>query len=205
MVKSIAITGGIGCGKSQLRSLLEKLGYPCCNADDLAREILSDSSVVSSLKQKFGSNIFSSDGALDRVALRHQVFENIEARKALEAITHPAIATLYTKKKEALAAVSNNCWFFYEAALVFEAKREKEFNAIVVVTAKDDIRIKRLRENRNLAEDVVRKIMSSQILDVEKAKHADVVIDNSGDLNELESQAHALVHMLYKKFSLLPC
>lgn len=201
MARAVAITGGIGSGKSQLRAILERLGYVCCNADILSREIFEFEDVRNQIKAAFGKKAFDAAGEFDRQYIRDLVFADESRRKELEAITHPAIANLFSSKMKSLTALSPNAWMFYEAAVILESKRHSDFDAVVLVTASEDIRLARLASNRGMDGALARKIMATQMPEGEKAKFADFVIDNSGDLSTLETKAIELVRYLEKKFS----
>lgn len=199
MVKTIAITGGIGSGKSELRKIFENLGYVAFNADQLARDILHEQDVVHDLVSAFGSDIFVK-GELQREKLRDIVFNDQAKRKQLESITHPAIAKLFAKHKRTLESLGTSTWMFYEAAVIIESNRHKEFDALILVTAKEDVRVERLGGLRGVDEQTARRVMQAQLSDVEKAKHADFIIDNSGSKDELLQNAQMVILALQKKF-----
>lgn len=201
MVKTIAITGGIGSGKSELRKIFENLGYLAFNADQLARDILHEQNVVQELISVFGTDIFFK-GELQREKLRDIVFNDAAKRKQLEAITHPAIAKLFEKHKQTLENLGTSTWMFYEAAVIIESNRHKEFDALILVTASEDVRVERLGSVRGIDEQIARRVMQAQLSDVEKAKHADFIIDNSGSKTELRQKAQILITGLQNKFGL---
>lgn len=201
MVKTIAITGGIGSGKSEFRKAIAAAGYTCVSADELARDVLLDSKVTDALRVAFGSDIFDAGGQLLREKLRDVVFHDPGKKKTLESITHPAIARLFAEKREALARSSPGAWLFYEIPLLFETNKQSEFDVIIVVTADEQSRITRLKESRQLPEEVIRKIMAAQVPEADKIRQAHIVVNNSGNLHDLQNQVAKVQTFLRNKFA----
>lgn len=201
MVKSIAITGGIGSGKSTISKMLSNLGYCVFDADIFAREVLFYPEIESRIKSIFGSYVFLEKGQLNRDLIRKMIFDDHSLKKKLESILHPAIEEEFNVKKQILASLSKSVWLFYETSLIIEIGKRKHFDACVVVTAKHESKFNRLNQSRNMSEEQFQKIISTQMTDEEKVKHADFVIENSGHLQDLEQSVLNLLQFLYKKFS----
>lgn len=199
MVKKIVITGGIGSGKTSVTKILQNLGYCIWDADIFAREALFLPEVEQNLKSVFGTQIYTSPGQLDRVALRQKVFSQPEQKKILESILHPAIAQLFRTRLETLEKLCPTAWVFYEAALIVEAKRVGEFDTCVLVTASESVRIKRLQESRSLSLAEIQKIIKSQTPDEEKKIHSHFIIENNKDENHLKKSVADLLSYLAEK------
>lgn len=199
MVKTIAITGGIGSGKSELTSIIENFGYVVLSADKLAREILEEADVVSQILSAFGPDVFK-DGQLIREKMRDIVFSDPQKRQTLESITHPAIAARFEKYKASLRELGQESWLFYEAPVIIESGRHVDFDALILVTATEGVRLQRLKQSRGLEESVARQIMSAQLIDSEKQKYADFVINNSGTKSDLLQNTRLAILHLQNKF-----
>ncbi|MES2614865.1 MAG: dephospho-CoA kinase [Bdellovibrionota bacterium] len=201
MVKLIAITGGIGSGKSTVSKILTSLGYCVFDADVFAREVLFYSEIESRIKSIFGSHVFIETGVLNRALIRKMIYEAPHLKKQLESILHPAIAEELKIKSQCLNKIASNAWVFYEASIILENGRKNHFDACVVVTAKQELKIKRLTHSRSLSEEDIHKIISTQMPDEEKITLADYVIENSGDFKNLEQNTFSLIKFLHAKFT----
>lgn len=201
MSKKIAITGGIGSGKSTLSKILAQMGYCVWDADVFSREVLFFPEVQSRVKTIFGDSVFISDGVLNRELVRNQIFTDSKQKKALEKILHPAMYEHFNSKFSIMNKIAPSSWIFYEASLILELGRKSYFDFCIVVVADETIKMDRLSEKRNLSQSDCKKIMSTQMSDSEKITHADYVIDNSSNLQNLEQSANKLILYLREKFS----
>lgn len=199
--KKIAVTGGIGSGKSKVMLLLKSLGYATCDADILSRLVMANTGVQSQLRATFGEEIFSSADEIDRSALGKIVFNNAAFKKKLEDIVHPAIAFEFSKKLNSLQENFPGAWLFYEAALILEASRQADFDAVILISANEALRFNRLLKNRGMSFENAQQVMQSQMSDAEKRHLSDFEIDNSGNENSLFVKVEQLVEQLRDKFS----
>ena len=197
---SIAITGGIGSGKSQVFSFLKKRGYPVLDADLIARQAVLLPDVQASLVLHFGTEAYLEDGAYHREHVRNVVFADPQKRLLLESILHPKIGHLFLEKKLSLDSISPQAWLFYEAALIFETGRQKDFDAVVLVTAPLEERFQRLQKMRGLERSVAEGIVNSQWDDSKKRVLADYCVANDGSLANLDMSTTALVDWLRERF-----
>ncbi len=186
MAKVIGLTGGIACGKSAVADLLRRRGCPVIDADDVAREVLSPGSPgLAAVVEAFGAGVLDDQGLLDRPALAEMVFSDPSARKRLEAITHPRIAALSAERmRDAVAAGAERV--FYEAALLVETGRHRDFDALWVVTAPPAAQIDRILARDGLSRAAAEARLAAQLPMDDKVALADVVIDNGGDREALE-------------------
>ena len=201
MPKKIAITGGIGSGKSSLVKILAQRGYCVWDADIFSREVLHFPEVQSRVKTIFGDSVFIDDGVLNRELVRKQIFSNSKLKKALENILHPAMFEHFSSKFAIMNKIAPSAWIFYEASLVLELGRKSFFDFCIVVVADEDKKIERLSEKRNISQSDSKKIMLTQMPDSEKITHADYIIDNSSTLQNLDDSANQLLLYLREKFS----
>jgi dephospho-CoA kinase len=150
---------------------------------------------LGAIAERFGHDVIAADGSLDRAALGALIFDDDEARLALNAITHPAIRELSSRLFDEAAAADPDAVVVYDVPLLVEALAYPDyhrFDLVVVVNADAETRIRRLVELRGLSrEDAVHRL-NSQATDSERLAIADVVIDSNGTLEETIEQADAL-------------
>ena len=178
----IALTGGIGAGKSSAGSLLARLGAIHISADQLAREILERGEEgYNQVLAHFGDLILV-NGAIDRKLLAEIVFRDPEKRNQLEKITHPLIQERF---KEIRSSLPPSSVIVYEIPLLVEnSARISDFDVILAIETEAEIRIARLAE-RGFTRQQVQGRMASQSTDVERRAIAHHVIENNGDKEEL--------------------
>lgn len=191
----LGITGGIGTGKSRISEMFRALGAVVVSADELAREVvLPGSPVLERLAERFGPGVIAPDGTLDRKALGDIVFADPAARQDLNGIVHPAIAAL---SRSRLREISGRVpLVVYEAPLLFEAGAEGRVDAVLVVTASEEVQLRRLMARDNFGEPEARARIAAQMSQEEKVARADYVIDNSGSPEEAEKAVRALYQKL---------
>jgi dephospho-CoA kinase len=170
----IALTGGIGTGKTYISKQFLDMGIPVFYADEEAKKLYLSEKVISIFREKFEDDFFT-DNQLDFSKLSGFVFSNVENRKQIEAIIHPLVMQQF--EEWASQQVSNIVMM--ESALVFEAGLESFFYKIIVVDAPFDVRMARMK-NRNpqLTEKRLFEIMETQLPQEEKRHRADLVIWN---------------------------
>jgi dephospho-CoA kinase len=183
----IGITGGIGSGKTTACQLFEKLGVPVYYADKRAKELMEDDTKLrSEITATFGAASYQADGSLNRVYLAGVVFNNEEKLAVLNALVHPAVAADSDSWNDILAR-NNYSYSLREAALLVETGSYKLLDKLIVVTAPETERIKRVMARDGATEAQVRARINAQIPEAEKAKLADYVISNN-DLMSLAQQ-----------------
>lgn len=187
----LALTGGIGSGKSTVAGLLADRGAVIVDADAIAREIVEPGQpALEEIVKAFGAGVLAPDGHLDRPALAKIVFADPDALARLNGITHPRIAAV---SAERLAATPPGAVVVYDMPLLVEQGPAalEGWDAIVVVDAPEDIRVARLVQ-RGLSEDDARARVSSQASRADRLAVADHVIDNGGALIDLPAQVEDL-------------
>jgi len=196
MIK-IGITGGIGCGKSELCRLLEQRGIPIIHADLVAREMMeSHPEIRTQLKQAFGNDVYMPDGKLDRKRLAALIFNDELAKHRVNSIVHPHVIEYQKNELEKLERSGQYRFAGVEAALIFEARAEKQFDVIVVVAASEQTVIRRLMKRDGLSKQEIMKRIAAQMPLEEKIKRADIVIYNDGPLDELNHEVSRLLYWL---------
>ena len=181
----IGLTGGIGSGKSTVSRLLEQRGAVIVDADAIAREVVEPGSPgLGAVVEAFGPQVLAADGTLDRPALAAVVFADPEARKRLDAIVHPLVRARAT---EVAAAAPADAVVVNDVPLLVETGQAGSYDLVLVVEADPATRVARLVQRGLTAEDA-RARMAAQATDEQRRAVADVVLDNSGTLEELEAQ-----------------
>jgi dephospho-CoA kinase len=194
-LKLVGLTGGIGSGKSTVAGMIRALGVPVLDADVIAREVVAPGQPALVEIAALWPEVIGAEGALDRKRLAARVFSDPRARERLEAITHPRIQEAAIAQASALEAAGHRL-AFYEAALLVEAGRHRDFDALVVVTASPEQQLSRARARDGATDEEVRRRIGAQLSLEDKRRAATHVIDNSGDLEATRRQVEALVAAL---------
>src|SRR5664279_3346151 len=175
---TVAVTGGIGSGKSTVSTALAELGAIVVDSDVLAREVVAPGTPgLAAIAEAFGADLIGADGALDRAALAGIVFADPAARATLEGITHPLVragAARIQRESPTDAVVVNDIPILTTLAVA------ATFHLVVGVRATEGVRVTRLI-GRGLAEPDARSRIASQITEDERAALCDVLLDNNGD------------------------
>jgi dephospho-CoA kinase len=187
----VGVTGGIGSGKSAVTERFAAAGVAVVDADRAARLVVEPGTPgLAAIAQHFGPGILDEAGWLNRAALRRLVFEDPAERAWLERLTHPLIGEQIAR--ELAAASSPYC--ILSSPLLLETGQKDVADVIVVVDVPEDVQIARTVARDQNDEDLVRKIMAAQLSREERLEGADIVIDNSGtlaDLDERVAELHA--------------
>jgi dephospho-CoA kinase len=183
-VITVAVTGGIGSGKSTVSGALGQHGAVVVDSDQLARQVVAPGTPgLAAIADAFGSAMIGADGALDRAALAAVVFADPAARKTLEAITHPLVRARFDEiqRQAAPDAVVVN-----DIPLLTTLAAAATFHLVVGVRADPELRVQRLI-GRGLADTDARARMAAQLTDEQRAPLCDVMLVNHGDRDELRA------------------
>ncbi len=195
-MKVYGLTGNIGSGKSTVAGMVRELGAFTVDADEVAREIVRPGEpALSEIIDRFGREVLSADGTLDRGALAEIVFADERARKRLNGITHPKILE---RIKEKISARSGEPIVFVEASLIDRGRGGLDdlIDGLVVVTCPGELRERRVSVRDGMSLEEIRRRMDSQMSEEEKASQGDFLIKNSSDMENLRAQVQALFDAL---------
>jgi dephospho-CoA kinase len=180
------LTGGIGSGKSEVARVLGTCGALVIDADLLAREVVEvGSDGLAEVVKKFGTGVLRPDGSLDRKALGEMVFADDDKRRLLEAIVHPRVRA---RAADIEAVASQDTVVVHVIPLLVETGQADRFDLVVVVDVPEDVQIERLRRTRSMTEQEARMRIAAQASRDERLAAADLVIDNSGSIEDLRGQ-----------------
>lgn len=183
----IGLTGGIASGKSTVSRMLSELGACIIDVDKLSREVVQPGKpAYQDIIKAFGKDIVEPDGELNRRLLGQLVFNNKEARLALEKITHPRIETAAKAAVEAAEANGFDV-VVLDVPLLIEVGWHTRVDAVWVVYVDEQTQLDRLMSRDKLGKTAARARMDAQLALSEKVKYADVVIDNSGALEKTQN------------------
>ncbi|OZD53199.1 dephospho-CoA kinase [Rhodococcus sp. 06-1477-1B] len=189
----LALTGGIASGKSTIAALLTDHGAVVVDADAIVREVQSPRSpVLREIVSEFGAAVLRADGSLDRPALGALVFGHPDRLSQLNALVHPAVRAESQRRFAAAFAADPAAVVVYDVPLLAEARGGDSWDLVVVAHAPAEQRVRRLVDNRGLAEADARARIGSQASDEERLALADVVIDTSGDMDATRRQVDEL-------------
>lgn len=196
----VALTGGVGSGKSTVAALLAELGAPVVDADEIAHSLTAiGSPVLDLITDAFGTGYVDADGRLDRATLRALVFSDAAARKRLESILHPRIRS---EMKRRLAEI-DSAYAVLEIPLLFETGQTDLADRILVVDLPESEQIRRVQQRSGLDAAQVQRIIDSQAPRSQRLAGADDIVDNGGDRALLEDQVKRL-HRAYLELAVTP-
>jgi dephospho-CoA kinase len=195
----VGLTGNIASGKSEVARFLTDWGATIIDADVLAREaVRPGSSAFQRIIDRWGNQVVSDDGTLDRGALRRIVFGDRAQLDELNTIVHPEVAALRDTYIEE-AEDRGDTIVVYAIPLLFEANMADEFDVIVLVDAPKHVRLERLMRTRGLDATEAMNMITSQMPTELKRGQSDFVIENGGSLEDLERQTREIWTILQQR------
>lgn len=193
MTYVVALTGGIGSGKSTIANYFAKLGVPVIDADIVARvAVAKNSPALAQITQHFGIHILEKDGSLNRKALREIIFNNAQQRLWLNNLLHPIIAEMTKQQINAI----NAPYVLWVVPLLIENKLQKQADRILVIDVDPQVQLKRVTLRDNIDEKLAQKMLSSQISNKERLKYADDTIQNNNQIEVLLP----IIEQLHRKY-----
>ena len=197
-LKQLGLTGNIGSGKSTVANLSKEMGATVIDADELAKAATKDPKVLKQIQAKLGQELVK-DGKLDRSATAQKVFNDQDALETLNNIIHPWIGK---KRKEAVKKLKTSTIppkvIVHDIPLLYENDMEKDFDAVIVVYASLETRIKRIVERSGLTVEEIKLRDSKQIPLEEKVRRANIVVENEGDLEALKREVWVKLEPFFK-------
>ena len=164
----IGLTGGIGSGKSTVSRRLAELGAVVVDADVIAREVVEPGeAALTRIREHFGAGVFTEEGVLDRPTLGRVVFGDPQALAALEAITHPAIWARTAQRFEEAESAGVRVGV-HDMPLLVEKQMAPEYHLVLVVDTDEEVRVRRIVENRGTSEAEARSRMAAQASDAQR-------------------------------------
>lgn len=175
---------------------MAEAGLTVIDADQVAREVVAPGTEgLEEIVQRFGPEVLQADGTLDRTALRQRITRDPNARRVLEAITHPRIIGRIIERLNHLEQQGEPA-AVVEAALMVETGSYKGYDEVIVVTATRQAQVTRLMERDGMSRQDAEAFIDTQMPVEEKAQHGSVVIDNSGDLNTLKHNVSKVLEVM---------
>ena len=192
----VALTGGIATGKSHVRIRFESLGIPTIDADVLARDAVAPGTAgLAAVVRRFGADVCEANGTLNRKKVGAIVFHDLQARRDLEQIVHPYVREM-TERWFASLDPERIPFAVADIPLLFEAQRERDFDAVVVTACEPETQLRRLMERDGLDETEARRRIAAQWPLEQKIAKADYVIRTDGTVDETNRQVEAVVSQL---------
>ena len=202
----IGLTGGIGTGKSTVSQILQEKKFPVIDLDTISHEVIKIPKVIEKIVENFGKEVLENSSnfenennaiRISREKLGKIIFENKEKRLLLNSIMHPEI--LHVMREQISKYKKNNKIIFVEIQLLFEVQWEKEFDYILLISAKKSTQIRRILERDKRSENDALNIINSQLPLDEKKKRSDFVIENDGNIEELKEKIDKFLEYLETK------
>ena len=188
--KIIGLTGGIGSGKTTVAHFIEEFGFPVYYSDDRAKAIVNESEELKiKIRELLGEDAYDENGLYDRKFVADKVFNNRDLLQQLNEIIHPAVRIDF----ENWVNQQSKYLVFKETALLFELKLNRQCYKSLLVTAEDNIRIKRVMDRDNKTYREVEAVMEKQMPERDKIKMADCIIYNNTNLEELKEQTEKVI------------
>ncbi len=196
-VLHVGLTGGIATGKSYVTQRLHEAGLPTIDADRLAREaVFPGSAGLKAVVARFGRDVLTEAGALDRARLGAIVFADAQARRDLEAIIHPEVRRRIAEWQNRLAQYGYRGPLVADIPLLFETGRTEDFDVIVVVACEPALQRQRLVERDGLTAEEADRRMAAQWPIARKVQEADFVVRTDGTFADTDAQVETLVRQL---------
>jgi dephospho-CoA kinase len=192
----IALTGGIATGKSHVLEEFRRRGVPCLDADVLAHGVTAPGTeATAAIAARFGADILTADGAVDRAKLGPIVFADPSARRDLEAIVHPGVYRAIAAGVRAFEMVGDEPFAIVDVPLLYETGAEEHFAKVIVTACAPATQVARLIK-RGLSETAARQRLAAQWPTEKKTARADFVINTDGSLEETNAQVDELCRLL---------
>lgn len=189
----IAITGGIGSGKTVITNYLEYLGYTVIDADVISREMTGPGGcAVERIIEVFGHDVASIEKGLSREYIRQLIFSNNEMKRKFEDIVTKSVIDTINRILKGYELSGKNI-VFVAAPILFEYDMEDEFDAVWLVVSDEDKRITRVAERDGLDNEMITRIINSQLSDEEKCVLATDIIENNSTVDDLKIAVNILL------------
>ena len=203
-VRRVALTGGIATGKSYVREQFERLGVPTIDSDVLAREAVTPGTPgLAAVVARFGPDVLSAAGTLDRQKLARIVFADKDARLALEGIIHPEVREATDRWFSSLDPTKHP-FAIADIPLLYEVGRDRDFERVIVVASEPETQVRRVMERDGASEHEARQRIAAQLPIDEKIRRGDYVIRTDGPFEETDRQIAHVLEQLATTYRLPP-
>ena len=193
---TVGITGRSGCGKSTVTACFAARGVPVADADQISRQVLQPGSpVLAQLAARFGGDILSGEGVLDRRLLADRAFATPEGKADLDAITNPAIVRCIEAARQAAQAAGSPL-FVIDGAVLVGSVIDGIWDRLIVVTAPYEVSVARIVARDGIRPEMARRRLDAQLPESALAARADFLLANDGTQEQLRRQAGALAARL---------
>ncbi len=193
----VGVTGGIGSGKTTVTRLFEQLGVVVVDADVIARHIMDRGSpAMQAVQQRYGDQALHTDGSLNRAWLRAHIFAHPEEKAWLNQLTHPLIREQILAQLQA----AKSSYVILSAPLLIENGLQQFCQRVLVVDVDEATQCHRTANRDNVSSQQVKAVMAAQVSREKRLEHADDIIDNRGDVGNLQPQVQQL-HQLYLRLA----
>ncbi len=200
MTYVVALTGGIGSGKSTVAEAFANLGVPLIDADVIARQVVQlGTDALSQIVTRYGNNILLADGSLNRAVLRQKIFSEQQERAWLNSLLHPLIQ----QETQRRITATKEPYLIWVIPLLIENNLFSQADRVLLVDVDKGIQLTRIISRDNITRQQAKQILSAQTTQKERLACADDVINNNGNFAELSSMVSTL-HQQYLDFLLLP-
>lgn len=189
----IGLTGSIASGKSTVSKMLEELGYPIIDADQVARLVVEPGQeTLVKIAALFGQEVIKEDGTMDRAKVGELIFNDPASRKSLNDVIHPAIRQKMLRQRSELLEQGHET-IIMDIPLLFESRLQHFVDKILVVSVTEENQLNRLMERNELSEKEARARIASQLPMSVKEEGADAVIYNNGTFDETKWQLNRIL------------
>ncbi|MEC5394460.1 dephospho-CoA kinase [Bergeyella sp. RCAD1439] len=196
--KIIGLTGGIASGKTTVAQWIEAMGFPVYYSDQQAKDLVNkDLGLKQKIKNLLGEAAYNTEGLYDRKYVSSKVFENKALLEQLNQLIHPAVKTDF---QTWLKQQNNHQIIFKETALLFELGLDRDCDKTLLVTAEDNLRMKRVMDRDGKTYREVENIMNKQMPEKDKLKRADFVIHNNSTLENLKQETLNAIAKITEEF-----
>ncbi|MFB1050861.1 dephospho-CoA kinase [Paraliobacillus sp. JSM ZJ581] len=193
MTRIIGLTGGIATGKSTVSNFFKKNGIPVIDADGIAKEVVEpNQEAYRQIISAFGTSILQQNGQLDRRKLGNIVFTNENKRQQLNSIVHPQVKKVMLARRDQLINEEHPV-IVLDIPLLFESQLENLVDLVVVVYSHAEVQLERLMHRNQLTKEEASNRIQSQLPITQKAKAANIVIDNNGSIADTQKQCRELL------------
>ena len=201
-MRTVALTGSIATGKSYVLDRCRARGVPCLDADDLAHGVTAaGTEATAAIAARFGADVLTADGAVDRKKLGTIVFADPAALRELEALTHPAVYRAVAAGLRGIELTEHPSFALVAIPLLYQTGRAADFDRVIATTCSPEKQIERLMA-RGLSRPEAEQRIAAQLPASDKSGRADFVVDTDGTFEETDAQVDRVLDALSSLFSL---